>query len=63
MGSDGVFYEAVIVQNQNKVFTFDESDYAWKFIKFTGAQIYQGNMNYRIIEVNIMLSYSNLYFI
>jgi hypothetical protein len=52
MKSDGIFYEAVIVQNQNKVYTFDKSDNSQKLINFTGARVYQGNVIDDIYSIN-----------
>jgi hypothetical protein len=42
--SDGVYCEAVIVQNQNKIYTFDESNDTQNLIRITGAKVYQGNV-------------------
>jgi hypothetical protein len=52
MKSDGIFYEAVIVQNQNKVYTFDKSDNSQKLINFTCARVYQGNVIDDIYSIN-----------
>ncbi len=38
--SDGVFYEAVIVSNQNKVYYFEEDNNS--LLKFIGVKTYQG---------------------
>jgi hypothetical protein len=44
MMSDGVFYEAHILQNRSKIYTFDESGDARNLIKFTGVEDSQGNV-------------------
>jgi hypothetical protein len=44
MKSDGVFFEAVIVQNPSKIYTFDESGNDQNLIKFNGVKDSQGNI-------------------
>jgi hypothetical protein len=52
MKSDGVLYEAFVLQNHNKIYTFEESIDANNLIKLAGVEYFHGNVVDHIYPFN-----------